>query len=340
MANPPVAIVAAWIGGFGGASKQRTESLLAAAEDASWDGGLPDGVSSLAFGAALARAALLFDDVGRSLRGARRALELAGPEPSPFWWMAQAALGHALYLSGQPAEARPPLEQLTRLVAGAEQPYAVVTALAVLSLIADDEHDERGAEALAGRAAATAEAQGVSAEPLCGIAYAALGRALARQGELAEAEEPLGWALDLLGVDSTQVQRAHALLLLASVRQARNDLPGARALVEQARELIEACADPGSLPGLLEQAERTVGPAPRRRVEFAAPLTDRELAVLRLLPSRLSNREISRELYVSVNTVRTHVQSVYRKLEVATRADAVARARELRLLPGPVPTGR
>jgi LuxR family maltose regulon positive regulatory protein len=350
LADPPVAYVAAWIRGYSGASNQQTDDWLAAVERArvagslpdgvSSEGSLPDGVSSLAFGANLARASLVFDNVGRSAAAGRRALELAGPDSSQFWWMAQSALGHALYLSGRADETRPQLEELVERVPAEVQPVAVVLALAVLSLLAGDQGDDDTAMALARRAAATADTQGLSAEPMCGIAYAALGRALARQGELAEAEEPLGWALDLLGVDSTQVQRGHALLLLASVRQARNDLPGARALVEQARELIEACADPGSLPGLLEQAERTVGPAPRRRVEFAAPLTDRELAVLRLLPSRLSNREISRELYVSVNTVRTHVQAVYRKLEVATRADAVARARELRLLPGPVPTGR
>jgi LuxR family transcriptional regulator, maltose regulon positive regulatory protein len=62
-------------------------------------------------------------------------------------------------------------------------------------------------------------------------------------------------------------------------------------------------------------------------------LTERELAVLRLLPTQLSTREIGRELYVSVNTVRSHVQAVYRKLEVATRTEAIARARQLGLLP-------
>jgi LuxR family maltose regulon positive regulatory protein len=335
VATPPVAFVAAWIGGFAGASKRRTDSLLAAVNDASWDGALPDGISSLAFGAALAHAALLFDDVGRSLRGARRALQLAGPGVSPSLWMAQAALGHALYLSGQPAAARPPLEQLVRRVAGAEQPYAVVTALAVLSLIAADEQDHRGAEALARRAVATAEQQGVSAEPLCGIVYLAMARVLAHGGKFPEAEEQLEWALELTALASTQVQRARVLLLLASVRHAGGDPEGAWAVLERARELIEGCADPGSLPGLLEQAERSVESVPRRRVGLAGPLTDRELAVLRLLPSELSNREIGRELYVSVNTVRTHVQAVYRKLEVASRAEAVTRARELSLLPGP-----
>jgi LuxR family transcriptional regulator, maltose regulon positive regulatory protein len=123
-------------------------------------------------------------------------------------------------------------------------------------------------------------------------------------------------------------------LQLAPVRRGRGDLAGARALVEQARELIERFADPGSLPVLLEQTERMLGSRPRRRVEAAAPLTERELAVLRLLPTRLSTREIGRELYVSVTTVRSHAQAVYRKLGVTTRAEAVARARELGLLPG------
>jgi LuxR family maltose regulon positive regulatory protein len=169
---------------------------------------------------------------------------------------------------------------------------------------------------------------------MCGIAYAALGRALARQGELAEAEVQLRWALEPVGIDSMVGQRAFALLLLAPVRRARGDLPGARALVDQARELVEGFADPGALPVLLEQTEQALASPTRRRVEAEAPLTERELVVLRLLPTRLSTREIARELSVSVTTVRSQVQAIYRKLQASTRAQAVAQARELGLLPG------
>jgi LuxR family maltose regulon positive regulatory protein len=339
VAAPPVAFVAAWIGGFSGASKQQTERLLAAAEDGTWEGELPEGISSLAFSVALARAVLLYDDVGRSAAAARRALELAGPQPSPFFWMAQAALGHALYLSGRPEQARPRLEELIARVSAAEQPYAVIVSLAVLALLAGDQDDDT-ATALARRAATAVEVHGLAAEPLCAIANLAVGRSLLRHGELAEAEQQVERALDLLEIESMRVQRAHALLLLAWVRHARGDLRGARARVEQTRELIEEFADAGTLPALLEQAEQTLASASRRRVAVAEPLTERELAVLRLLPTHLSSREIGRELYVSVNTVRTHVQAVYRKLEVATRAEAVAHARHLRLLPGPTPTDR
>src|SRR5918993_2196479 len=331
LADPPVALIAAWSRGFQGASKQDTERWLAAAEDAGYGGPPPDGMSSQAFGAALARATLMFDDVGRSAVGARRALELAGAQPAENSW-AGSALGSALYLSGQAAEARPWLEDLVSQVPASVQPYAVVTALAVLSLIAADQ-DDPNAVSLARGAVATAEAQGVSFEPLSGIVYLALGRALARQGELAEAEMQLERALELFEVDSMGLHRTLALLVLAWVRHGRGDLPGARALVDQARELVNQSTDPGMLPSVLEQAEEALGSRPHRLVQMAAPLTERELVVLRLLPTRLSTRDIGRELSVSVTTVRSQVQSIYRKLQVNSRAEAVAQARQLGLLP-------
>ena len=52
-------------------------------------------------------------------------------------------------------------------------------------------------------------------------------------------------------------------------------------------------------------------------------LTDRELAVLQLLPSMMSNEEIATELFVSVNTVKVHLKSLYRKLGVSSRREAV-----------------
>jgi LuxR family maltose regulon positive regulatory protein len=61
-------------------------------------------------------------------------------------------------------------------------------------------------------------------------------------------------------------------------------------------------------------------------------LSERELTVLKLLASELSQREIGSELYISLNTVKGHARSIFRKLGVATRADAVARARELGLI--------
>ena len=55
------------------------------------------------------------------------------------------------------------------------------------------------------------------------------------------------------------------------------------------------------------------------------PLTDSERAVLRFLPSHMTNEEISQALFLSINTVKTHLRSAYRKLGVSSRREAIAR---------------
>ena len=72
--------------------------------------------------------------------------------------------------------------------------------------------------------------------------------------------------------------------------------------------------------------------AARNVTPLLEPLSDREQAILRYLPTTLSNREIAAELFVTTNTVKTHLRSIYRKLDVARRREAVERARDLRLL--------
>jgi LuxR family transcriptional regulator, maltose regulon positive regulatory protein len=76
-------------------------------------------------------------------------------------------------------------------------------------------------------------------------------------------------------------------------------------------------------------------PAPSAEGELVSPSDEpsqSELRVLRLLPTNLTRPEIARELYVSINTVNTHIRSIYSKLGARDRSSAVRRARELRLL--------
>ena len=61
-------------------------------------------------------------------------------------------------------------------------------------------------------------------------------------------------------------------------------------------------------------------------------LTDRELLILRYLPTMLKASEIADDLYLSVNTVKSHLQSIYRKLDAPTRREAVDRARAHNLI--------
>jgi LuxR family maltose regulon positive regulatory protein len=70
----------------------------------------------------------------------------------------------------------------------------------------------------------------------------------------------------------------------------------------------------------------------RERLSQPEELSPSELRVLRYLPTNLTRPEIARELYVSINTVNTHVRNIYSKLGAGDRSSAVQRARQLRLL--------
>ncbi len=96
----------------------------------------------------------------------------------------------------------------------------------------------------------------------------------------------------------------------------------------RSRELAAGWLLPG--PG----RHRTPGPAAAVQLPALAveELSTRERDVLRALAEMMSTQEIAADLHLSVNTVKTHLKSIYRKLAVTRRGDAVRRGRERRLL--------
>jgi LuxR family transcriptional regulator, maltose regulon positive regulatory protein len=153
------------------------------------------------------------------------------------------------------------------------------------------------------------------------------------------------------------VARTEAWTIDAIARDAIHDEPGALRALERALDLAEprGYASPilrhgppvrsllrrriaqgtahrafaGELLAVLEDdqgARATTG------TPLLEPLSERELTVLRFLPTLMSNAEIASEMFVSVNTVKTHLKHIYRKLDVSERRDAVRRGRELHLL--------
>jgi LuxR family maltose regulon positive regulatory protein len=149
---------------------------------------------------------------------------------------------------------------------------------------------------------------------------------------------------------------AQAFLLDAIARDALGDKGEARRALERALELTEP---DGSLTifllhpaaGLLERharqrtahaaliadilsllAGRTLTPLPAGPQPPLEALSDSEIRVLRYLPTNLSAPEIAKELYVSLNTVKTHMRHLYAKLGTHTRADTVGCARALGML--------
>jgi ATP/maltotriose-dependent transcriptional regulator MalT len=91
-----------------------------------------------------------------------------------------------------------------------------------------------------------------------------------------------------------------------------------------------AAADPANV-----HAHRVLGSAPELRsgvMRTADPLTDRQLAVLRLVEQGCSNKAIARELGVTLSTVKTHLRATFFRLDAVSRTQAIARARERGLL--------
>jgi DNA-binding NarL/FixJ family response regulator len=99
------------------------------------------------------------------------------------------------------------------------------------------------------------------------------------------------------------------------------------ALAEQSRASLPE--ETGALARPVAEEDAVPGGAPVRPEE---PLSERELEVLALLASGRTNAEIARDLFVALGTVKSHLNNIYRKLGAANRAEAVTRAREMRLL--------
>jgi DNA-binding CsgD family transcriptional regulator len=123
------------------------------------------------------------------------------------------------------------------------------------------------------------------------------------------------------------------LLALAQVRSARGDRGGSRAVLAEARAILEPFAgDAGIFPELLEHQERKLRRRKPPKGQLNGELTVRELEVLRLLTSELSTRQMAQSLYVAPSTVRTQLKSIYRKLGISSRKEAVQEARARGLL--------
>jgi LuxR family maltose regulon positive regulatory protein len=106
-------------------------------------------------------------------------------------------------------------------------------------------------------------------------------------------------------------------------------------LVDEAAAILAPCPDPGPAARVaLDAAIRDLsGVRVRADPEPGEALSERELAVLRLLATDRTQREIGEALYVSLNTVKTHTRHIFRKLGATGREDAVRHARATGLLP-------
>jgi LuxR family maltose regulon positive regulatory protein len=278
---------------------------------------------------------LLRGDIPGTVAHERRAL--AGvPEDAVWAFGPRMVLASGLWWSGQAGEAAAVLEGATRVARRAEIPVNVAYALGVRAAIALEAEDEPAAEELTREAIELIRKATLEDHAWTAMAHITHGALLGRRGDLAGAAGAIEHGL-LLGerLRAWQVT-VTATLALAELRQRQRDPTAARRLLSRARDILDTLPDPGDGFERLERTEKALKlRAPRRTGSSPAPfweLSPRELDVLRLLPSGLSQREIAAELYVSFNTIRTHTRVIFSKLGVTSRAEAVSRARALGLI--------
>jgi LuxR family transcriptional regulator, maltose regulon positive regulatory protein len=147
------------------------------------------------------------------------------------------------------------------------------------------------------------------------------------------------WAVDAIARDAihdeaSALRAIERALDLAEPRGYRNAIlrHGAPVRSLLRRRIASGTAHRAFAGDLLSVLEREPASRSSHGDPLLDPLSERELAVLRFLPTMMSNAEIAGEMFVSVNTVKTHLKHIYRKLDVSERRDAVRRGRELRLL--------
>ncbi|HEX5588948.1 MAG TPA: LuxR C-terminal-related transcriptional regulator [Candidatus Limnocylindrales bacterium] len=279
---------------------------------------------------------LLRGDLGESVTLTRRALA-AGTSADPIRALApQMVLAPGLWWTGEPGEARAIHEAIARTAQAAGITAALVYSLGNRAAIALDEQDEAAAASLADQAIALMAASALQDHPWAGIAHIVHGALLGRRGELQAASTAIEHGVALGERLRAWQLIAYGWLSLAEVRHRQHEPTAARRLLARVRDVLESLPDPGDGLARLERTEKVLRLRPTRVRDTAAAafweLSQRELEVLRFLPSRLSQREIAAELFVSFNTIRTHTRVVFGKLGVTSRAEAVARARELGLL--------
>ena len=144
----------------------------------------------------------------------------------------------------------------------------------------------------------------------------------------------MSYAEHLLHDEVATVHHAWLLMLLARARCHRGRLHAAEADLAAARGELAELTDGGRIEALVDDVAGELA-AISARVgggEVVDPPSKAELAVLRLLETNLSSREIGERLHLSPNTVKSHLRALYRKLGVGNRSDAVARADSLGLL--------
>jgi LuxR family transcriptional regulator, maltose regulon positive regulatory protein len=256
----------------------------------------------------------------------------ASSEGSTTRSFSQLLIGAAHHLADERPRARAALNDGARSSAVAA-PHIQALCLTQLALLEMEDGDWDAATALSERARARVEACGLANYPTVALVYGVSALARSHGGSVHDADRDLRTSSRLAGqlVDFAPWYEAETRIVLARAALGLSDVAGARTLLGEAARLLRRAPESPTLNVWLTEAGRQLERATGSAGNGLA-LTVSELRVLRMLPTHLSLTAIARQLFVSPNTVKTHVRALYRKLDASCRSEAVSHAAAAGLL--------
>jgi LuxR family maltose regulon positive regulatory protein len=278
----------------------------------------------------------LLGDLGACRAAGEAALRHTG-EPSPWDGVTGTWLGAAQFWLGHPEEGLATMrEALQRCQAASFHP-PWIACLGMLGLMHHLQGDQEAAREFSEQALSLSDRLGLDEHSrITAAAHITRAGLLTRNGRAAQARTELERVVETAHRGSGPVEMAHARIALSIAARDSGDTDGARVFRQDAQATIRGCPDPGPVVTAWLRQALAGAAAPRHAASLptppAADFSDRETDVLRLMAGTLSQREIGGILFISFNTVKTHTKNIFRKLGVGTRAEAVARARELNLI--------
>ena len=329
LAHPGLAVTAGWVYAacIGTPDEQlhwaHIVSRLKVDDEPAWDG-----ATTLRSSLTMLRAELAAGGMTRQREDFRECTCLETRVGTRDYVDARMGYARALYLTGSPRIAANLLRELLVVV---EDPRTAAGLCDWLALIAQDQGRWRDADETLAVADAQGERLHLDEEP-CLCSYLPTQLAHARQLSHHGDRAAMAFARAVGGYVERMVHRAPWILLLAHVTLAevaleQDDLDAARGWSAQAAATLATYPDAGILAARSRRLQRAL-----EERSLAVALTRAERRVLDLLPTHLTPPQIGAELFLSHNTVKTHLRAIYRKLGASSRAEAVAHSRELGLL--------
>jgi LuxR family transcriptional regulator, maltose regulon positive regulatory protein len=272
--------------------------------------------------------------VGASVAAARAAVAVANESVAELAQVSGAVLSMFLEMAGEHEEAEAVALAVIEDPAVVARPFALLFAEGTLALVELGRGRPRLAAPHVERAMAVIAMAGIEEGPIAARVYDCEALLALAEGELAAARRAAERSLE--NPFDTAPLLGWTLLVAADVRARTGDFGAAREALDHAGELIERSPDPGRILAMHEEIGARVAVSEAAGGILAEPVSPAEMRVLRLLADGLTRPQIATALVVSVNTVKTHQRSLYRKLGAGDRETVVGRARSHGLLERPV----